>query len=121
MEEQVLLVKDEPIIYYPTELDPTTASPTPDPEGYIPSEEELEQLKQQYVYTTSDTKYILPFEYCTIHTFVETLPPDTPIPFEPFDPSESENPQYPYVPAVLTPTPVPDTTNSFSNGGFQSH
>lgn len=121
VEEQVLLVKDEPIIYYPTELDPTTASPTPVPEGYIPSEEELEQLKQQYVYTTSDTKYILPFEYCTIHTFVETLPPDTPIPFEPFDPSESENPQYPYVPAVPTPTPVPDTTNSFSNGGFQSH
>ena len=40
VEEQVLLVKDEPIIYTPTELDPTMATPTPVPEGYIPSEED---------------------------------------------------------------------------------
>ncbi len=74
--EKVLLVKDEPVVYYPTELDPTSASPTPIPEGYIPSEEEMEHVKQQYVYTTSDTRYILPSEYCAIHTFVETLPTD---------------------------------------------
>lgn len=105
VEEQVLLVKDEPIIYIPTELDPTTATPTPIPEGYIPTEKEQEQIKTQYIYTTSDTQYILPSEYCTIHTFVETLPPN------------------PFTPAVPTPTPTPapDTTDPFSSGGFQSH
>ena len=104
VEEQVLLVKDEPIIYYPTELDPTTATPTPVPEGYVPTEKELEQVKVQYVYTTSDTKYILPSEYCEIHTFVET-------PVDPFAPA-LPNP---------TPTPVPDATDTFSNEGYQSH
>ncbi len=112
--EQVLLVKDEPIIYHPTELDPTTATPTPVPEGYLPTEKEQEQIKTQYIYTTSDTKYILPSEYCTTHTFVETIPQD---PFTPYDPYN------PFAPAVPTPTPTPvlDTTNPFSNGGFQSH
>jgi len=113
VEEQVLLVKDEPVIYYPTELDPTTASPTPVPEGYVPTEEEMEQIKTQYIYTTSDTKYILPSEYCTIHTFVET----TPEPFYPVDPFHPYNPAVP----TPTPTPVPDTTDPFSSGGFQSH
>lgn len=108
--EQVLLVKDEPIIYKPTELDMTMATPTPVPEGYTPTDKELENIKTQYVYTTSDTRYILPSEYCTIHTFVETTP------VEPVDPLN------PYLPAVPTPTPVPeDTTDTFSNGGFQSH
>ncbi len=115
VEEQVLLVKDEPIIYTPTELDPTTATPTPVPEGYVPTEKELEQIKTQYVYTTSDTKYILPSEYCAIHTFVETLPID------PFNPMVPVEPQNPFIPAVPSPTPVPDTTDPFSNGGFQSH
>jgi len=106
VEEQVLLVKDEPIIWTPTELDPTTAEPTPMPEGYIPTEEELEQIKVQYVYTTSDTAYILPSEYCEIHTFVETNP------FYPYNP---------YYPAYPTPTPAPEYTDPFANGGFQSH
>ena len=117
VEEQVLLVKDEPIIYTPTELDPTTASPTPVPEGYIPTEEEEEQIKTEYIYSTSDTKYILPSEYCEIHTFVETFPQN---PVNPFAPVSPISPQNPFAPAV--PTPVPDdTTNPFSNGGFQSH
>lgn len=105
VEEQVLLVKDEPVIYYPTELDPTTATPTPMPEGYVPTKEEKENVKKQYVYTTLDTEYILPSEYCTIHTFVETIP----------------DPFHLYVPAIPTPTPIPDSTDPFSNSGFQSH
>ena len=119
VEEQVLLVKDEPIIYIPTELDPTTASPTPVPEGYVPSKEEAEQIKQQYIYTTSDTKYILPSEYCSIHTFVETLPADPFAPPNPSDPYSPGEPNNPFTPAMPTPTPVPDTTDPF--GGFQSH
>jgi len=119
--EQVLLVKDEPIIYTPTELDLTTASPTPIPDGYIPTEKELEQIKTQYVYTTSDTKYILPSEYCTIHTFVETNPADPFAPFNPYDPTVPETPQSPYTPAFPTPTPVPEYTNPFSSGGYQPH
>jgi len=123
--EQVLLVKDEPIIYYPTELDPTTATPTPIPEGYVPTEEELEQVKVQYVYTTSDTKYILPSEYCEIHTFVET-PVDPFAPVDPFNPSAPVDPQTPpdpFAPAIPspTPTPIPDPTDTFSNGDFQPH
>lgn len=121
VEEQILLVKDEPIIYYPTELDPTTVSPTPVPEGYIPTEEELEQIKKQYVYVTSDTQHILPSEYCTIHTFVETLPQDPFAPLNPINPNTNINEPNPFVPAVPTPTPTPDVTNSFSNGGYQSH
>ena len=124
-EEKVLLVKDEPIIYYPTKNDPTTATPTPVPEGYeIPEDEEI---KKQYFYTTSDTKYILPSEYCNIHTFAENLPQDTVNPgnpFDPFSPVVPANPLTPYEPAVPTPTPVPggdETTDPFSNGGFQSH
>ena len=113
VKEQVLLVKDEPIIYTPTELDPTMATPTPVPEGYIPTKEEKEQIKTQYVYTTSDTKYILPTEYCTVHTFVETPP---------LGPLSPNLPQSPFTPAVPTPTPVPaDNTDPFSNDGFQSH
>ena len=125
VEEQVLLVKDEPIIYYPTELDPTSATPTPVPEGYTPTEKELKNIKKQYVYTTSDTKYILPSEYCKIHTFVETpVNPFTPAdPFNPggttnsptaLDPFASANPS-------PTPTPVPSSTDPTSSGGFQSH
>jgi len=114
VEEQVLLVKDEPIVYYPTELDPTTATPTPMPENYVPTKEEREQIKKQYVYTTSDTNYILPSEYCSLHTFVETLPQD------PFLPME-ETPVNPFMPVVPTLTPAPDATDPFSNSGFQSH
>ena len=117
VEEQVLLVKYEPVVYRPTELDLTTASPTPVPEGYIPTEEETkkENIKTLYEYTTSDTKYILPSEYCTIHTFVETNPQDS---------YYTNNTVYPYVPYFPTPTPTmapEETTNPFSNGGFQSH
>jgi len=123
--EQVLLVKDEPIIYYPTELDPTTATPTPIPEGYVPTEEELEQVKVQYVYTTSDTKYILPSEYCEIHTFVETpVDPFAPVdPFNPNAPVDPQTPPDPFAPAIPspTPTPIPDPTDTFSNGDFQPH
>ena len=118
VEEQVLLVKDEPIIYKPTKDDMTMATPTPVPEGQtIPEDEEI---KERYYYTTSDTKYILPSEYCTIHTFVETLPQNPAVPVAPVDPMN------PYAPAVPSPTPTPvpgenDMTNPFSNGGFQSH
>ena len=125
VEEQVLLVKDEPIIYYPTELDPTTATPTPIPEGYVPTEEELEQVKVQYVYTTSDTKYILPSEYCEIHTFVETpFDPFAPVnPLGPDTPVDPQTPPNPFAPAMPspTPTPIPDPTDTFSNGDFQPH
>ena len=125
VEEQVLLVKDEPIIYYPTELDPTTATPTPVPEGYIPTEKEQENIKEQYVYTTSDTKYILPSEYCEIHTFVETpFDPFAPVdPFNPVIPTDPQTPADPFAPAMPspTPTPVPDPTDIFSNGDFQPH
>ena len=125
VEEQVLLVKDEPIIYYPTELDPTTATPTPVPEGYIPTEKELEQIKVQYVYTTSDTKYILPSEYCTIHTFVETpFDPFAPVdPLVPGAPIGPQTPPDPFAPAIPspTPTPIPDPTDTFSNGSYQPH
>jgi len=125
VEEQVLLVKDEPIIYYPTELDPTTATPTPVPEGYIPTEKEEENIKQQYVYTTSDTKYILPSEYCEIHTFVETpVDPFAPVdPFNPIAPIDPVTPANPFAPAIPspTPTPIPDPTDTFSNGDFQPH
>lgn len=113
VEEQVLLVKDEPVLYIPTELDPTMATPTPVPEGYTPTQKELENIKKQYSYTTSDTKYILPSEYCTLHTFVETVPePTTPV-----SPWNSLSPAIP----TPSPTPLPDTTNPFSAGGFQSH
>lgn len=93
------------------------------PEGYVPTEKELKQIKTQYVYTTSDTKYILPSEYCAIHTFVETIPQDPFAPTDPFNPGFPGNPSNPLEPAVPipTPTPVPDTTDPFSNGGFQSH
>ena len=121
VEEQVLLVKDEPIIYTPTELDPTMATPTPVPEGYVPTEKEQEQIKTQYVYTTSDTKYILPSEYCTIHTFVETIPPDPFAPVNPIFPGTTTDPVNPFTPAAPTPTPAPDTTDPFASGGFQSH
>ena len=114
VEEQVLLVKDEPVIYKPTEDDMTMATPTPVPEGAsIPNDEEV---KKQYVYTTSDTKFILPSEYCTMHTFVETIPQD------PFAPVVPTDPQHPFQPTIPTPTPVPaDTADPFANGGFQSH
>ncbi len=83
-EERVLLIKDEPDIYYPTKLDYTTASPTPIPEGYTPSKQEQENIKEQYFYTTSDTKYILPTDFCTLHQLTETpLIPDTPVLPEP--------------------------------------
>ncbi len=122
VEEQVLLVKDEPIIYKPTELDPTMATPTPVPEGYVPSKKEEEQIKNQYIYTTSDTKYILPSEYCSIHTFVETIPVDPGTIVDPLNPMIPTDPTNPFVPAVPSPTPVPeDTTDTFSNDGFHSH
>lgn len=70
--EQVLLIKEEPEIYYPTETDPTTAVPTPIPEGTILPEDE--PIKQKYEYTTSDTKYLLPSEFCPVHTLPEVLP-----------------------------------------------
>ncbi|MGN0505315.1 MAG: transglycosylase domain-containing protein [Lachnospiraceae bacterium] len=74
--EKVLLIKDEPVIYYPTELDPTTAVPTPMPEGYEMNDKEKENIKKQYSYTTSDTKYILPSDFCTMHTVTEVIPPE---------------------------------------------
>lgn len=70
--EQVLLIKEEPEIYYPTEKDPTTAIPTPVPEGAVIPEDE--PIKQKYEYTTSDTKYLLPSEFCPVHTLPEVLP-----------------------------------------------
>lgn len=89
-EERVLLIKEEPIIYYPTETDKTTAVPTPVPEGAtIPEDEEI---KKQYTYTTSDTKYILPSEFCTMHDFTETLPEEFPEELEPIVTPDASNP-----------------------------
>ncbi len=145
--ERVLLVKDEPIIYYPTETDPTTAtptpiliSPTPTPEGYIMTEEELEaleQIKQPYPYTTSDTKYIIPAEFCNVHNLVEVLPIDpgeTILPednetFPEIDPMSDPSFTYDgvmdsdYIPD-FTPTPVPSPTPMYSGpftDGYQTH
>lgn len=76
-EEKVLLIKEEPVIYYPTETDLTTAAPTPVPEGAtIPAGEEI---KKKYNYTTSDTKYILPSDFCTTHSIAETIPEQFPV------------------------------------------
>ncbi len=122
VEEQVLLVKDEPVIYKPTEDDMTMATPTPVPEGQtIPKGE---AIKKKYEYTTSDTKYILPSEYCTIHTFVETIPQDPFAPVDPYNPYLPAEPQDPFAPFLPTPTPTPvpvENTDPFANGGFQSH
>ena len=150
-EECILLIKDEPIIYYPTELDPTTLAPTPTPEGYIPTEEELleENIKKQYEYTTSDTKYILPSGFCELHTIIETpeipedpfltgipglediLPSPTPDPaatgtsgeiLPDMTPAPSLTPSVTPSPTP-TPTPVPEENadNPFGGNGYQPH
>ena len=80
-----------------------------------------EEIKKQYAYTTSETQYILPSEYCAIHTFVETIPPNPYIPVDPFNPAPPIDPQNPFNPVTPTPTPVPEATDPFSNDGFQSH
>ena len=116
--EQILLIKDEPEIYYPTELDLTTASPTPTPEAYIPTEEELENIKVKYEYTTSDTKYILPSEFCTIHSLIET-PPVADDPLLPDFPGIDD--LFPYLTPTPTPIPEEDITNPFGGNGFHSH
>lgn len=88
--EKVFIIKDEPVIYYPTELDLTTAEPTPIPEGYEMTPKEEEHRKKPYPYTTSDTKFILPSEFCTIHSVTETMPevfPELPTEHTPEDPS----------------------------------
>ena len=36
---------------------------------------EKNNIKKKYSYTTSDTKYILPSDFCTVHTVSEVLPP----------------------------------------------
>jgi len=128
--ERVMLIKDEPIIYYPTVLDPTTLAPTPTPEGYIPKEEELleENIKKQYIYTTSDTKYILPPTFCGLHALVETPPVDPDLPVISGMPSlEDVLPGTSGTESNLTPTPtpslMPSPTPSASQGGngFQLH
>ena len=94
--EKVLLIKDEPIIYIPTKEDPTMTAP-----------EDPTSTKKQYTYTTSDTKYILPSDFCNVHSFVEIITPN-PLP-------ETPSP---------TPTISPNVINpSFINGNgtFQSH
>ncbi len=130
--ERVLLIKDEPIIYYPTALDPTTAVPTPTPEGYIPTEAELkeENIKKQYEYTTSDTKYILPSEFCDLHTIIEMpeIPEDpiiTDLPgLEDIFPSLTPTPSVtPSLSPTPSPTPIPedDVANPFGGNGYQAH
>ncbi len=68
-EERVLLIKNEPIIYIPTEDDPTTTAPAITPNV-------TSTPKQQYIYTTSDTKYIMPSSFCDFHTLTEVRPLD---------------------------------------------
>ena len=63
------MIKDEPIIYIPTDDDPTMTAP----------EDPTTSTKKQYKYTTSDTKYILPSDFCNVHSFVEIIP-TTPLP-----------------------------------------
>lgn len=111
--EQVLLIKDEPIIYRPTELDKTTAAPTPTPEGYIPTEEEMkeENIKTLYEYTTSDTKYILPTEFCALHAIIET--PEIPV-----EPGLSGFPGMEDILPSPTPTPTPTPMGGTT---FQPH
>ena len=46
------------------------------PEGYEMNDKEKENIKKQYSYTTSDTKYILPSDFCTMHTVTEVIPPE---------------------------------------------
>lgn len=100
VEEQVLLIKDEPVIYIPTTKDPTTAAPA----------NPTTSSKKQYSYTTSDTKYILPSDFCDVHTFVEVFPIDPTI--------DSTNPDF----MLPTPTPVSDVVDPYSTSeGFQSH
>ena len=82
------------------------------------TEEEEENIKVEYVYSTSDTKYILPSEFCALHSLTETPLID---PNQPGTSPDPEQPMGPLLPAVPTPTPVPDTTDPFSNGGFQQH
>ena len=99
VEEKILLIKDEPDIYIPTKEDLSTAPP----------ENPTTSKKQQYAYTTSDTKYILPSDFCNIHTFVEVTP---------IDPPDT------IIPPLSAPTTTPDIiiVDPYSTSeGFQSH
>ena len=98
VEEKILLIKDEPKIYIPTKEDLSTAPP----------EDPATSKKKQYSYTTSDTKYILPSDFCNVHTFVEVAPIEP----EPFTPDTT----------LPTPTTPIDIVNPYStDNGFQSH
>lgn len=98
VEEKILLIKDEPKIYIPTKDDLSTAPP----------ENPATSTKKQYSYTTSDTKYILPSDFCNMHTFVEVAPIEP----EPFTPDTT----------LPTPTTPTDVVNPYStDNGFQSH
>lgn len=79
--EAVLLIKSEPEIWIPTEIDKTMLSPTPTPDAYIPeTPPKSEDIKKQKNYKTSDTKYLLPYEYCNKCGMPYFTPAPTPTP-----------------------------------------
>lgn len=76
--EEVLIYKNEPELWEPTDKDMTMLSPTPTPEGYIKEKDEKDKKKIEY--TTADTKYIIPKEYCDKCGDNHPTPTPTPTP-----------------------------------------
>ncbi len=106
--EKVLLKKTEPEVWIPTEIDPTTASPTPVPAWYIEPTPDPDvsatptPVKQRLEYTTSDTKHLYPEQKCSIHG--TPTPTPTPTPKEGiFNPGSQGG-------YIIPPTPTPTVT-----------
>ncbi|MBP5248829.1 MAG: hypothetical protein J6Z46_02365, partial [Lachnospiraceae bacterium] len=98
----------EPEIWTPVETDLTTLSPTPTPEGYVKPKDE--EVKKKVEYTTVDTKYIVPKEYCNVCGAAFFTPTPIPTPEPVIMPDDEENNEEGgiYGPApVPTPTPTP--------------
>ncbi|MCQ2538620.1 MAG: hypothetical protein MJ124_09495 [Lachnospiraceae bacterium] len=80
--EEVLLIKNEPELWTPTELDKTMLSPTPTPEEFVPTATpKPEEIKKQIEYKTVDTKYIMPSEYCKECGPAYMIPTPVPTPY----------------------------------------
>lgn len=111
--EEVLLIKEEPEFWTPTELDKTMLSPTPTPFGYAPSvTPKPEEVKQKIEYKTVDTKYILPKDYCwecgiPYGVFPSPTPTPTPVPgLEEYLNSLNGDTEFPDAVPLPTPTPA---------------